>query len=125
MRVPESIDVQFKLLSKLSRFQDDTIYDGSLIDIDRQNAIVAGPLPDRSWIPALTDGKVLLGMNVFLPTSSVALKILTEVERVEPNPDGEPGAAEWLFVCNFREISPDHHRRMIRFIVSLYVRRSP
>jgi len=123
MQVTESIDVQYKFLSKYGRYQDPDVHAGKLEDIDRERAIVAGFLPDEGWIDALTEGKVLLGINIFLPAQSVPIKVLAGVEKVLPNPKGVRGKTDTHFVLGFRDISPDHHRRIIRFLVSLYIKK--
>ena len=123
MRVPTAIEVKYKLISKLPTYQTDAVFSGELLDIDRQRAVTSGSLPGEAWKDGLLQGRVLMGLNIFLPSESVAIKILTNVEAVRPNPAGVPGSTDTHFVLNFREISEDHHRRIVRFIVGLYLRK--
>ena len=77
--------------------------------------------PPRKLL-AIAAGMVM-SLNVFMPSESVPIKILSTVERVLPNPGGTEGESDTHFVLNFREISEDHHRRIVKFIVSLYLRK--
>jgi hypothetical protein len=93
------------------------------VDVRREQAVITGSLPDPSWRDHILAGRILLGLNIFLPTESVPIKILTTVTDVKANPDGAAGQDDNFFVLNFREISDDHHRRILKFIVSLYLRK--
>ena len=82
VKIRTDIPVRYKFLSKTIDLADENIYEGTTAQISGHGLFLTGKIPSVSWIPGLLMGKILLGMNLLLPSLDEPVKALSRVAWV-------------------------------------------
>jgi c-di-GMP-binding flagellar brake protein YcgR len=114
MRTSIDIPVRYKFLSKAVELEDAQIFEGTTARIATSGFLLVGKIPSMSWIPGLLTGKILIGVNILLPSAAVAVKALTRVAWVEAIPEGSERCALGL---SFKEITKENQDELLKFMI--------
>jgi PilZ domain len=114
--------VRYKFLSHSEDYQSDGIFDGAVINLSKGGALYIGPVPGPEWLPALGQGRVLLGINVMVPEDR-PIKALASLRWTRPAkaPAGMPGPVYELGV-RFEQVEPEHRSRLAKFLIGHQLR---
>lgn len=114
VKVRTEIPVRYKFLSKVADLGDESIYEGATSRISASGFLLIGRIPSVSWIPALLMEKIVIGVNLLLPSLPVPVKALTRVGWVEAIPEGTERCALGLM---FKEISKESQDEVLKYMI--------
>jgi hypothetical protein len=114
VKVNTEISVRYKFLSKSVELGDESIYEGSTSRISGSGFLLMGRIPSVSWIPALLMEKIVIGVNILLPSLPVPVKALTRVAWLEAFPEGSDRCALGLM---FKEIAKASQDEVLKYMI--------
>ncbi len=114
VKVSTEIPVRYKFLSKAIDLNDDAIYEGTTSRISAGGFLLMGKIPSVSWIPGLLMEKIVVGVNLLLPSLPGPVKALTRVAWVEAFQEGSDRCALGLM---FREISKESQDEVLKYMI--------
>ena len=114
VKINTDIPVRYKFLSKAIDLADENIHEGTTSHISGNGLLLLGKIPSVSWIPGLLMEKIVLGLNILLPSLDAPVKALTRVAWVEAIPEGSEKCAMGL---TFKEISKDNQDQILKYII--------
>ena len=109
----EGPSIQYKFLSHLDQFQCDSIFSGSALNLSSGGALFVGPVPGQEWLPQLSQGVVLLGLNIDVPNATPvkALASLKWTRRGEREESYQLGV-------QFEQVDAAHRSTLEKFLSS-------
>lgn len=120
VKINIDIPVRYKFLSKVIDLADENIYEGTTARISGHGLLLVGRIPSVSWIPGLLMEKIVLGLNILLPSIDVPVKALARVAWVEAIPEGTEKCA---FGMAFKEISKECQDQILKYIIRAQIPR--
>ncbi len=114
VKINTDIPVRYKFLSKVIDLADENIYEGTTAHISGHGLLLVGKIPSVSWIPGLLMEKIVLGLNILLPSIDAPVKALARAAWVEAIPEGSEKCALGL---QFKEISKECQDQILKYII--------
>lgn len=108
-------ELRYKFLSKTRQDpEQEQIYEGTSQSLSAQGCLLQARIPRLDWLSDLLTHKMLLGVNLLLPSDPEPVKALGEVSWIEKI-DEESGRC--LMGVSFRDIQPADRNRIFAFQV--------
>jgi len=114
VRIRTEIPVRYKFLSKVIDLDDETVYEGATTQISGHGLFLVGKIPSVSWIPGLLMAKIVLGMNILLPSCDEPIKVLTRAAWVEAIEEGSEKCGIGL---TFMEIDKTNQDEIMKYVI--------
>ncbi len=114
IKIRTEIPVRYKFLSKVIDLADETVYEGITTQISGHGLFLVGKIPSVSWIPGLLMSKIVLGMNILLPSADKPVKALTKAAWVEAVEEGTEKCGIGL---TFMEIEKDQQDEIMKYVI--------
>jgi len=121
VRLATDIPIRYKFLSRVIDLGTDAIHEGRTGNISAGGCLMIGKVPNMNWIPALLMGKILIGVNLLLPSADEPLKALSVVTWMEAFKDpGDPVT----FGVAFNDLAKKYQDDIMKFIIRSQMTRS-
>lgn len=115
VRVKIEIPLRYKFLGKNATGPEfDTIHEGTTSNVSGGGFLLIGKIPKLEWIPDLLMQKIVVGVNLQLPTMDTAIKALTRVAWIETIDEKTLQAALGL---RFRDITLQDRDKIFQFVI--------
>lgn len=115
VRVKLDVPVRFKFLTKtIADPELDKIYEGVTQNLSGGGLLLHGKLPKLEWIPELLMQKMVIGIQMELPTEAEPIKALTRVTWIETIDENTNRCAIGL---KFKEITLSDKDKIFNFII--------
>lgn len=114
VKINTDIPVRYKFLSKVIDLADESIHEGTTSHISGHGLLLMGKIPSVSWIPGLLMEKIVLGLNILLPSVDAPVKVLARVAWVEAIPEGSD---KCVMGMTFKEIAKQHQDQILKYII--------
>lgn len=114
IRVKVKVPVAYKFFSTTGSSSYDEIYEGFTTNISRDGLLLEGKIPEKNMAAPLLLGKVIVGVNLFLPNQDSPVKALTRVKWIEATSDESISCLG----LNFKEITKESIDWILKFIIS-------
>jgi c-di-GMP-binding flagellar brake protein YcgR len=114
VRVPIEMAVRYKYLSRALDLGDDTVYEGTTRNLSGAGLLLIGKLPKPEWITPLLMEKIVVGINLLLPSAEEPIKALTRVAWIEAIQEGQDRVA---FGLKFKEITKQSQDDIFRYVI--------
>lgn len=115
VRVKLEIPIRYKFIAPYVK--DERIersYEGTTSNISGAGLLLKGPIPDFNWIPDLLLAKMVIGVNISLPTEMDPIKVLVRIAWVE-------ALEEQTHYCTmglkFKEITREDQDKILKYII--------
>ena len=82
------LSIRYKFLSKTIDLGTDHIFEGTTCRLGSKGCLLTGKIPSLNWIPAMLQGKILMGLNMLIPSADTPIKALAKVMWVEAMSEG-------------------------------------
>ncbi len=115
-RLPVEIPVRYKFLSKVIDLGTDQIFEGQTRDLSASGCKLVGKIPSLNWIPALLMGKIVVGVNLLLPSKDEPVKALCRLTHMEAF---EEGAERFSFGLVCEEITKENADEIMRYLIKI------
>ena len=115
VRIKAELSIRYKFLSSYmedKRFEE--IHQGYTSNVSGGGLLLKGPIPDFGWIPDLLMHKIVVGVNIQLPTEEDPVKILTRVAWIESIDEKTKKCVVGL---RFQEVTRDDQDKIFKFII--------
>jgi c-di-GMP-binding flagellar brake protein YcgR len=112
VRIKVDIPVRYKFLSKVVQI-DDEILEGTTGDLAGGGLLLVGKVPNPSWYCDLLMGRVVVGVNILLPSAADAIKALCRVAWLEASDDG----TRIGMGLKFKEITRDSLDEIFKYVI--------
>ena len=116
IRVTTEIPVAYKFFSTTGELEFDDILEGVTSNISRDGMLLQGKHLQKNMAAPLLLGKIVIGVNLFLPNQEDPVKALSRVKWIEAG--DEQGADSSLMGLNFKEITKESIDKILKFIIS-------
>jgi c-di-GMP-binding flagellar brake protein YcgR len=113
VRINVDIPVRYKFLSREVDLQDDSIYQGHTSNLGGGGLLLIGKVPNPSWYVDLLTQKIVVGVNLLLPSSPEPVKALCRVAWLEAIEEGHKVAMG----LKFKEITRNHQDEIYRAVI--------
>ena len=87
-RLHTEVPIRYKFLSKTIDLGTEQIFEGTTAKLGGVGCLLTGRIPSFNWIPALLLGKIMIGVNMLLPSSDEPIKALCKVLWIEAMSEG-------------------------------------
>ena len=114
VRIKVDIPIRYRFLSRDMELGDDVVREGVTRNISGSGLLLVGTLPKPEWITPLLMQKIVVGVNILLPSIEKAVKALTRVAWIEAIPEGADRCAMGL---KFREITKEGQDEIFRYVI--------
>lgn len=114
VRVNVDVPIRYKFLSTDPFRKFNTIFDGKTNNISGGGLLLVGKVPDFKMITELLMQKVVIGINVILPSSPEPIKALARVAWIEAIDESTQECAMGL---KFKEITKEHQDKIFQFVI--------
>ena len=108
------IPVRYKFLSKSIELGTDQVFEGTTAKLGGSGCLMNGKIPRLNWVPAILMGKVLLGVNLLLPSSDEPIKALCKVAWIEAMTEDSDRVVMGL---QFMDISKESQDQITRYLI--------
>ena len=113
VRLKTEIPIRYKFLCKVMELEDQ-IFEGITKNISGDGCLLVGKLPSLSWIPAMLQGKILVGCNILLPSLDAPIKCLCRTAWIEAIPEGSDRCVLGL---QFQELTKESRDEIMKYII--------
>ena len=114
VKINTEIPVRYKFLSRVLDLGDESIYEGTTSRISAHGFLLLAKIPQMSWIPGLLTEKIVIGVNILVPSLDVPVKALARVAWVEAMTEGSEKCALGL---TFKEISKANQDELLKYMI--------
>ena len=115
VRVRAEVSVRYKFLSETGAGPEfDAVYEGRTCNLSGTGLLLLGAVPVLSWVPDLLMQKIVVGLNLMLPASSLPLKILGRVAWIETIDEKSKRCNMGVY---FREITTQDKDAIFQYII--------
>ncbi len=114
IRVKVKVPVAYKFFSTTGDSPFDEIFEGHTSNISRNGLLLEGQLPEKDMAAPLLLGKLIIGVNLFLPNQEAPVKALTRVKWIEATSDETISCLG----LHFKEITKESIDWILKFIIS-------
>ncbi len=114
VRLPTDIPIRYKFLCKVMDLDSNQIFEGVTRNMSGEGCLCVGKVPSLNWIPAMLMKKILVGVNVLLPSMDVPIKGLCRVAWVEEMPEGSDRCVMGL---RFEDITKENQDEIMKYII--------
>jgi hypothetical protein len=120
-RPSENIEVRYKFLSHLDDFQSDEVFRGAVHNVSKGGALFTGPIPSAEWLPRLGEGRILIGLNLFVPDLK-PIKALASLRWCRPSADRTAVPPRYDLGVQFEQLEPEHRSALAKFLIGVQIR---
>jgi hypothetical protein len=113
-KLPTDLSIRYKFLAKTIDLGTDQIYEGTTGKLGGGGCLLTGKVESLSWIPALLMGKILIGVNLLVPSSDYPIKALAKVLWVEAIAEGSDRVT---FGVEFVDIPKDCQDQITKYLI--------
>lgn len=114
VRIRVDVPVRYKFLSRTVAMPKDDIFEGTTRDISGSGLLLVGRVPKLEWIPLLLLERIVIGINIMLPSSGTPLKALTRAGWIEAIKEGDERCAMGL---KFKEITRESQDDILKYVI--------
>ena len=114
VRVTADIIVRYKFLSTDPFRKFEEIYEGKTNNISGGGLLLVGKIPDFKMITELLMQRIVVGVNIILPSNPEPIKALSRVAWIEAIDESSQECAMGL---KFKEITKEHQDKIFQFII--------
>lgn len=114
VKIGTEIPVRYKFLSHDIDLGEESIHEGTTTRISARGFLLVGKIPSLSWIPGLLMEKIVIGVNILLPSLAIPVKALTRVAWIEAIPEGTEKCPLGL---TFKEISKENQDEVLKYMI--------
>lgn len=115
VRVKADIPVRYKFLAKhITNPCIEDIYQGITNNISGGGILLAGVVPDMSWVSDLLMQRIVVGINFALPADTEVIKALTRVSWIE---SFDEKTQQCLMGLKFKEITTSDRDKIFKHII--------
>ncbi len=120
-KLQTDVPVRYKFFSKTLDIDTEQVFEGTTCKLGGNGCLLQGKLPSLSWIPALLMGKILIGVNLLLPSSATPPKALCKVAWIEAVAEGSDRCAIGVqFIDIPKECQDDITKYLIRMQITTH-----
>lgn len=115
VRIQADIPVRYKFLAKhITTPVIENIYQGVTNNISGGGILLAGTVPDMSWVSELLMQRIVIGINFALPMDTEVIKALTRVSWIEAM---DEKSQQCLMGLKFKEITTPDRDKIFKYII--------
>ncbi len=114
IRVRAELPVKYKFLSHDAAFECDDVSSGTTNNLSGGGLLLVGKIPNTDWITGLLMERIVIGINLFLPTNPEPVKALTRVAWIEAMDEGVHTCSMGL---RFKEITKQHLDAIFKYVI--------
>ena len=114
VRLPTDIPIRYKFLCKVMPLDSDQIFEGFTRNMSGEGCLLVGKVPSLNWIPAMLMKKILVGVNLLLPSLDAPIKGLCRVSWIEEMPEGSDRCVLGL---RFEDITKENQDEIMKYII--------
>lgn len=114
VRLTTDVPVRYKFLSRVLDLGEEQIYEGRTCNVSAGGCLLIAKIPNMNWIPALLMGKIMIGVNLLLPSVDEPVKALCMPTWLEAFSD--PGQPITMGV-SFNDLPKQHQDEITRYII--------
>lgn len=114
VRIRVDVPVRYKFLSRTVDVAKEQIYEGTTRDISGSGLLLVGRIPKLEWIPLLLLEKIVIGINIMLPSSAQPVKALTRAGWIEAIKEGDDRCRMGL---KFKEITRQSQDDILKYVI--------
>ena len=119
VRIRVDIPVRYKFLSRTVDVPKEEIFEGTTRDISGSGLLLVGRIHKLEWIPMLLLEKIVIGVNIMLPSSAAPVKALTRTGWIEAIKEGDDRCAMGL---KFKEITRESQDDILKYVIKSQLR---
>jgi c-di-GMP-binding flagellar brake protein YcgR len=120
VKVTVGIPVRYKFLSKSIQVNDADTHEGMTSNLSGMGLVMVTKLPPVDLLAPLLTHEVLIGINVFLPSTESPIKALTSVSWVECV---EEGAEKCAIGLKFVDVKKEDQDKILRYVIKSQITR--
>jgi c-di-GMP-binding flagellar brake protein YcgR len=114
IRVRAELPVKYKFLSHQPGLVPDEIFEGTTNNLSGGGLLLVGSIPNTDWITGLLMERIVVGVNVLLPSDPEPVKALTRTAWVEAL---DERAHRCSLGLKFKEITKVHLDKIFKFVI--------
>jgi len=114
IRVRTELPVKYKFLSHDQKFAAEEVLDGSTTNLSGGGLLLVGVIPNTDWITGLLMERIVVGVNIFLPSDPEPVKALTRAAWVEALDERAHRCSMGL---KFKEVTKEHLDKIFKFVI--------
>ncbi len=114
VRIKVDIPVRYKFLSKDISEVPEEIHEGTTGDLGGGGLLLVGKVPKAEWYVHLLTQRMVMGVNLLLPSTTEPVKALCRVAWLEAHEEAGRGVAMGL---KFKEISRDSLDEIFKYVI--------
>lgn len=120
VRIKVDIPIRYKYLSReVELGDDDKVFEGGTRNISGAGMLLIGKLPNPAWLTPLLMEKIVIGVNIMLPSVTEPIKALTRVAWIEAMPEGPDRCVMGL---KFKEITKESQDSIFKYVIRSQMR---
>jgi c-di-GMP-binding flagellar brake protein YcgR len=112
VRIRVDVPVRYKFLSKVTEVPDD-VFEGTTGDLGGGGLLLVGKVPSEDLYVHLLAQRVVVGINLMLPSGEAPVKALCRVAWIEAT----DSASRVAMGLKFKEISRDSLDEIFRYVI--------
>ncbi len=112
VRIKCEIPIRYKFLSKSTEVGEE-IHEGTTGDIGGGGLLLLGRVPNPQWYCDLLTGRIVVGVNILLPSAAEPLKALCRVAWLEASDNAQKVAMG----LKFKEIARDALDEIFKYVI--------
>jgi c-di-GMP-binding flagellar brake protein YcgR len=115
VRIKLEIPIRYKFVAPHIKDERlEKIYEGYTSNLSAGGLLLKGPVPDFGWIAELLLGKMVLGVNILLPTEIDPIKSLVRVAWVEALDEKTKFCTMGI---KFKEMTREDQDKIFKFVI--------
>ncbi|MBI4712990.1 MAG: PilZ domain-containing protein [Planctomycetes bacterium] len=115
IRIKTTLTVRYKFFcSHITDPRLEEIYQGITNNISAGGILLDGTVPNLGWLPDLLTQKIVIGINIMLPTETESVKALTRVAWIDSVNEVTKQCKMGL---KFKEITSQDSDKIMRYII--------
>ncbi len=114
VRIRVDVPVRYKFLSRTVDVPEDQIFEGTTRDISGSGLLLVGKVPNLEWLPLLLMEKIVIGINILLPSHNTPIKALTRTGWLEAMRERDDRCRMGL---KFKEITRESQDDILKYVI--------
>jgi hypothetical protein len=120
VKVSVGIPVRYKFLSKTIQVADTDAHEGITSNLSGMGLVMLTKLPPKDLLAPLLTHEVLLGVNIFLPSTESPIKALATISWIECV---EESAEKCAIGLKFVDARKEDQDRILRYVIKSQITR--
>ncbi len=118
VKLKSEVTVRYKFLSREVEIED-KIREGFTTNLGGGGMLLVGQIPEPNWYEELLRERVVMGLNILLPSEADPVKTIGHVVWIEGHPDLANRVGIGL---TFKEIAREARDAILRFVIRAQLR---